>query len=499
MAVTLGIDIGTSSSKGVLVRDDGTVLATATRAHPTAQPRPGWFEHDPEVWWADVAALARELTAAAPTAPAAVAVTGLGPCVLPADASGAPLRPAILYGVDTRATAEIAQLTDALGADAIVTRCGAALSTQAGGPKLAWIRAHEPDVWSRTRRFFTASSFAVHRLTGAYVLDHHTASQYGPLYDIDAEAWIPEWAEVCAPGVELPALAWPGAVVGAVHADAAAATGVPVGTPVIAGTVDAWAEAESVGVDAPGELMLMYGTTMFLLAYTARTVRHPALWTTVGIRPGTRCLAGGLAASGAITDWACTLTRSTHAELTDAADRVAPGSAGLLVLPYFAGERTPIADPQARGIVAGLTLRHGAPEIYRAVLEGTAFAIRHNLDAFAAAGAPIERIAAVGGGTQGDLWPRIVTDVTGRAQEIPAVTIGAAYGGARLAAEAVEQCDPDVSWVHPDRTVAVEPAAHDLYARRYPAYLELYERTVAIVHELAASSTLAPTPGGEAR
>src|SRR5690606_6404998 len=155
---------------------------------------------------------------------------------------------AILYGVDTRAVAEIAELEARYGAEQIVARGGSRLTTQAVGPKLAWLVRHEPEVWAATRRVTTASSFAVLRLTGAYVLDHHTASQWDPLYDLRAGAWIEDRAAEIAPGVALPPLLWPGELAGVVDERGARETGIPAGTPVAAGTVDAWAEALSARV-----------------------------------------------------------------------------------------------------------------------------------------------------------------------------------------------------------------------------------------------------------
>jgi len=211
----LGIDIGTASSKGVLARPTGEIVATAERAHEFAVPRPGWAEHDAEaVWWDDLVAICRELAPPDEAAIAAVCVSGIGPCLLPVDETGRPLRPAILYGIDTRATAEIDELNRRYGADSILARGGSPLTTQAVGPKLLWLRHNEPDVFERTRGFLMASSFAVERLTGEYVLDHHSASQCDPLYDIHESRWIEELADEIAPGVRLPRLLWPAAVAG---------------------------------------------------------------------------------------------------------------------------------------------------------------------------------------------------------------------------------------------------------------------------------------------
>ncbi|MFD8495860.1 FGGY-family carbohydrate kinase [Amycolatopsis sp. NPDC059657] len=485
--LVLGIDIGTSSSKGVLADACGKILARASVPHETSAPRPGYFEHDADhVWWADFLTLSRELVAAADGRPlAGVAVSGIGPVLLPADASGRPLRPAILYGVDTRASVEIAELTAELGAESIVDRAGTALSSQAVGPKWRWLARHEPDVFARASLFLMASSYLVHRLTGEYVLDHHSASQCDPMYDLRAGDWAHDWAERVAPGIELPRLAWPTEVVGTVSAAAASETGLPKGLPVTAGTVDAWAEAASVGVRDPGDTMVMYGTTMFLIQVLADPRPHTGLWTTQGAFPGTYSLAAGMATSGSITDWLRKLVGSDYAALVEEASAVPAGSRGLLMLPYFAGERTPLFDPDARGVIAGLTLGHGRAELYRAALEGIAYGVRHNLEAMGASGGQAGRLVAVGGGTQGGLWTQIVSDVTGMEQQVPVETIGAALGDALLAAVAVG-LEPDIAAWNPVRST-VEPDAERraAYDEFYPHYRALYSSTVEVAHFLA--------------
>ncbi len=486
-ALYLGIDIGSSSSKGVLVDQAGSVVERASVEHQVSMPRTGWAEHDAEtVWWTDFLTLARGLTTLATGPIEAVSVSGIGPCLLPVDAEGRPLRPAILYGIDTRATREVAELTERYGADVILARGGSALSSQAVGPKLAWLRSSEPDVWARTRRFLMASSFLVHRLTGAYLLDHHSASQCDPLYDLAAGAWIEDWADEIAPGLELPRLAWSDEVAGVVTPEAARATGIAAGTPVAVGTIDAWAEALSVGVREPGDTMLMYGTTMFVVSVTSRIVPSPALWATAGVTDGSRTLAGGMATSGALTGWFRSLVgEASFDSLAADAAGAAAGSDGLVVLPYFAGERTPIYDPKARGLIFGLSLRHGRPELYRALLEGTAYGVRHIIETMTEAGAAPTRIIAVGGGTRGALWTRIVSDVTGLPQVIPAETIGAAYGDAMLAAMATGNHDA-VNWNVGGTRIEPDPAIAGLYDELYSIYRSLYPATLEQAHVLAA-------------
>ena len=497
MGLTLGVDIGTSSSKGVLVAADGTLLAQASRPHTVSSPHPGWFEHDADqVWWADFRDIVAELLAALADLPGgpqpidALAVSGIGPCLLPADAAGNPLRAAILYGVDTRATAQIAELTERLGGGIVLARCGSPLTSQAVGPKFAWLTEHEPQVAAATKRWFMASSFLTFRLTGEYVLDHHSASQSVPLYSPRTNAWIQEWCEQIAPGVEFPRLAWPTEIIGEVTAEAAAHTGLPEGLPVLAGTIDAWSEAAGVGVLQPGDSMLMYGTTMFLVHVTEAPHAFANLWGPTGLLPGSHCLAAGMATSGAVTSWLADLTGTDYAALTAEAATLPPGADGLLMLPYFAGERTPLFDPDARGVLAGLTLHHTRGHLYRAALEATAFGVRHNLETIALSGEEPNRYVAVGGGTTGGLWTQIVTDVIGRPQQIPRHTIGAAYGDAFLAAVAAGNAAiGDIgAWNPVDHVVEPDPERHRRYTKLYQHYRELYPATVGIVHSLVAEA-----------
>lgn len=485
----IGVDIGTSSSKGVLVGLDGTLLRSAVRQHTPDRPGPGMFEMDADVWWREFCELARELTAAADTLAVtvtAVGVSGMGPCVLLTDERDRPLRPAILYGVDTRSVRQIERIERDLGALEIIARCGSALTTQAAGPKIAWVAEQEPDTYARARRLYMPSSWLARKLTGGYVLDHHSASQCTPLYDTTALAWHTPWADAVAPGIELPPLAWSGEAAGTVTAEAAAETGLPVGIPVTTGTIDAWAEALSVGAQGTGDLMLMYGTTMFLIHTVPKPLTSPSLWGTVGALPGTRNLAGGMATSGAVTNWLRDLfDGGDHGDLIRLAEQAGPGANGLLMLPYFSGERTPIMDPDARGVIAGLTLSHTRGDLYRAALEATAFGVRHNIEVIEEAGGDIRRVVAVGGGTQGELWTRIVSDVTGRTQEVRTTSIGASYGGALLAAQLVGEASID-AWNPVREIVTPRPSTRARYDELYGLYRRLYADTSATVHALAA-------------
>lgn len=493
----LGIDIGTYSSKGVLVTPEGRLVRQHVVEHAMEVPRPGWAEQDAEsVWWHDLTAISRALLNGSRYSGrdvAGLAVSAIGPCLLPLDGAGKPLRKGILYGVDTRAHEEIEVLNRRLGENATFEFSGMAFTSQAVGPKILWLARNEPEVWERTRRLTTASSYLVYRLTGRHVIDRHTASHYMPLFDINKLDWSERYSDPVAALELLPELAWSDERAGEVTEEAAAETGLAPGTPVAVGAVDALSEAVSVGVVSPGDLMIMYGSTTFFILVLEEPVPDRRTWTVAGAFDGQYNLAAGMATSGSLTRWfrdqfAPDLPKElAYEKLFDGASRIPPGAEGLLMLPYFSGERTPINDPNARGVIAGLSLSHTRDHVFRACLEGVAFGIRHNLETFSAIGAPIRRIVAVGGGTKSDIWVQIVSDVSQAAQIVPRQTIGASYGDAflaGLAAGIVRQGDLN-AWVGQGRTIEPSPAHKNKYHEAFNLFKELYDETRPVVHALS--------------
>ncbi|HEY4227376.1 MAG TPA: FGGY family carbohydrate kinase [Candidatus Limnocylindrales bacterium] len=505
----IGIDIGTQSSKGVLVRRDGTLVAQARAEHSMEVPRPGWAEQDADaVWWADVCSIARRLAADVPTGDqiGAVGVSAIGPTVLPLDADGRPLRSAILYGVDTRATRQIAALEMRHGAANLAAWSGMDLSSQAAGPKIAWIRHEQPEIYRAARWFVTATTYLVHRLTGAMVIDAHTASHFNPLFDRTAVGWSNRFADGVTAIDRLPAIGWPTDVAGVVTPDAAAATGLPVGVPVAVGTVDALAEAVSVGVVRPGDLMVMYGSTTFFILITEAPIEAGSLWLAAGAERGQWALAAGLATGGSAMAWfrdqlAPDLVAAERAGGQPAfaalsaeaarADAELETSAreDLVFLPYLSGERTPINDPRARGVAAGLSLGTDRGALYLGLLQGIAYATRANLEAMRAVGAPIRRIVAVGGGTADPLLLQLVSDSAGIDQELPGETIGASRGDAHIAGVASGLVDRASArdWVAIERTIRARPHLRARHDARFAAFNDLYRSSRDIVHRLGGA------------
>ncbi|WP_420406807.1 FGGY-family carbohydrate kinase [Hoeflea sp.] len=496
MGYTLGVDIGTFESKGVLVEDGGRIVAQAARPHEMIVPRPGWAEHRAEEdWWGDFVFITRKLISDSGVDPAeirAVATSAIGPCMLPVDEAGTPLINAVLYGVDTRASREIDDLNAEIGEDTILARCGNALTSQSVGPKILWFRRNHPELWEKAAKILNSASYLTFRLTDAYVIDHYTAANFSPLYDINRQDWCFDLCDFCPPEM-LPELMWSTEIAGHVTEDAARETGLAAGTPVTCGTIDAAAEAVSVGVRKPGDMMMMYGSTIFIILLADKPLTDPRLWHAPWLFPGEHASMAGLATSGTLTHWfrdrfARELGRDgAFGVLAREAEASPPGAKGLLCLPYFSGERTPIHDPSAKGTFFGLDLTHDRGDMYRAVLEGIASATRHIADTYAEAGQRPSRVLAVGGGTKNKPWLKATSDLTGLDQIVCTVTTGASYGDAFLAALAVGQVEPDdmAKW-NPAGEI-IEAESHAVYDRQYPLFLKLYQQTRDVMAALEAT------------
>jgi len=502
MGYFLGIDIGTFESKGCIVDENFKILKTAKKSHSLRTPKPGWAEHDAnEIWWNDFVRLSRELLSDIDAKKIiAVGCSAIAPTMLPVDKNGEPLRPAILYGIDTRASSEIEDLEKMLGKKWIRERCWNDLSSQSVGPKILWFKRNEPHLFEKTWKIMTATSFIVYKLTKQVVIDFYTAAAFTPLFNLNTLKWQEELSEVLVPPEKLPFPMWTASIAGTVTKEAYLETGIPVGTPVIVGTADAAAEFVSAGGSAPGDFMIMIGTTIFFIGMLSNPPKSEKLWNSVFLEPNSYCLAGGMATGGALTKW----FRDNFAEreiaeaerqnldayeiLYKESSRIPPGSQGLLVLPYFSGERTPLNDPKARGVIAGLTISHGKYHIYRALLEGVAFGIRHNFEEMEKERLNISRVIAVGGGTKNPLWLDIISSVIDRELLVPKVTIGASFGDTLLAAisQKVFRKLRDISRIFNDyKIIQPDNYLHQVYNKYYEIYRNIWNSIRNWVHKLA--------------
>lgn len=496
MSYTLGIDIGTFESKGVLVDGEGRVVATASHPHRMLVPRPGWAEHRPKQdWWGDFVHICRALLAESRIDAKAIRCVGtsaIGPCMLPVDADGEALSNAALYGVDARAAVEIEELDAEIGKARILSACGNALTSQSVGPKILWLKKNRPEIFDRASKIVTSTTYLVQKLTGECVIDHYSAASVSPLYVI-GEGWSGKLKSDLIELDRLPRLAWTTEIVGQVTRKAAKATGLAAGTPVICGTIDAASEAVSVGVRRTGDMMVMYGSTIFTIMLSAARIEDSRLWYAPWLFPGEHASMAGLATSGTLTHWFRDQFgrdldgANAFAALAAEAEASPPGAKGLVVLPYFSGERTPIHDPRARGTVFGLDLTHTRGDVYRALLEGIACGTAHIIDTYREIGRPPAKLLAVGGGTRNRVWSQATSDVSGMPQTVPEKTVGASYGDAFLAAQAIGAVSrADIAaWNPPERTVRPRRSHADVYERQYGVFRRLYAQTKDLMAELS--------------
>lgn len=500
----LGVDIGTYSSKGVLVRENGEIIAQHIVPHEMDMPKPGHFEHDADkVWWHDFQEIVKGLLEKSEINSSQVlgiGISAIGSCVLPVDANGQPLRPAIFYGIDTRATREIEYLEAILGKEEIFEKSGMYLSSQASGPKILWIKNNEPEVFRKARWFLTSQAYLVYKLTGKATIDAYTASGYTPLFDIHNLCWREELASYITPVDRLPQIYWSCEIAGYVTDKAAVETGLASGTPVIVGTTDAAAEAVSAGMREFNDMMLMFGSSIFFIVKTTELIETRHFWSAPFLEKDTYAFLGGMSTAGSLTKWfrdqfahqeveeEISTGRSVYQLLADLASQSPPGAKGLILLPYFEGERTPLNDPRAKGLLFGLSLRHTRGDVYRSLLEGVGFGVRHNLEVMEEEGVKPERILATGGGTKNSLWMQIVSDIVKAKLLIPQQQIGASFGDAFMAGVGIglfKDLTEINRWVKIEKTIKPDLETHEKYALNYRLFRSLYEANSPFMHELS--------------
>jgi len=496
----MGIDIGTFESKGVLVDENAHVIAYHSCPHKMEVPQSGYAEHDAEkVWWGDFCTISKQLLSDSQIDKnqiCGVGCSAIGPCCLPVDRDLNPLRKGILYGIDCRAVKEIAALEEKYGKEQIFERCGTPLTTQSAAAKILWIKNNEPEIYEKTYKFLTSTSYMVAKLTGKFAIDHYTAATWVPIYSVDRLDWEDDLSEFCRRD-QLADCYWTDEIVGTVTKEASMETGLAEGTPVTTGTADASAEALSVGVLDPGDMMCMYGSSIFIIHVVEKLTTDPRLWAGPYLFRGTYSVAAGMSCAGTLTRWfrenmAVDLEKicetdagNIYDRMMDLAKDIPAGSDGLVILPYFSGERTPINDPLAKGMIFGLNLSHTRGHIYKAILEGIGYGINQHFEIFDAKQMGTKKIMAVGGGTKNPVWLQAVSDISGKTQHIAEVETGASYGDALLAALATGfYADSKELAAHIRIKRSVTPVAenHDVYAQNSARYEKLYLNTKEIMH-----------------
>ena len=512
MGYLLGVDIGTQGIKGVLLDENLKEVGKAYTEHNYIQPKPNWFEHNAEeTWWKGFKLIIQKLFSEMSISPKeiiGVGCSGVSPCMLPVDDKNNPLRNAILYGIDTRSQNEIKEITQKLGEEKLLEINKQPLTTQSVGPKILWYKKNEPKKYKKTKRIFTTSNYIVYKLTGKYLLDYTQAAFFGPFYNFDKHCWNKEICETFDISLNLfPDLKNVKDIAGRVSRKAAQETGLSEGTPVILGTADGIAEIISAGSSIPGEVTLIYGTTGIISIITNKIPSIKELWVLPHFLFSDKYLVvGGTATSAALTKWfrdnfgeiekimQKRIKINAYDLLIQQVKKIAPGSQGLIFLPYFSVERTPINDPLARGVIMGLTLSHSRNHIYRALLEGAAYSFQHHFDIFKQHKLEISKVIACGGGTKSDLWVQIVSDVIGYDQFIPNTTIGAEMGMAYMAAKAIGLFDSYSSIMETAggkesyKRIKFNQKNHETYREYYKIYRNLYKNIKNDMHALALKS-----------
>jgi xylulokinase len=493
MALTLGIDVGTTSTIGILIDSDGRTLALAQRPVDLHSDRPGWAEEDPDQWWNNTCAVIPELLAKAGRRPAdiaAVGVTGMLPAVVLLDADGRLLRRSIQQS-DGRTGREVAELAEEIDQEAFVRRTGNGINQQLVAAKLRWLERHEPEVFGKIATVFGSYDYVNWRLTGVRTIEHNWALESG-FVDLGTGRIDPELVALghIDPG-RLPPVKASHEVIGEVTSAAASATGLAAGTPVVAGCADHVASAFVAGIRRDGDLLIKFGGAGDILLATDRPKPDPRLFLDYHIVPGLFMPNGCMACSGAVLNWIVRelADGKSHADLDRLAADVPPGADGLILLPYFLGEKTPIHDPYARGTLVGLGLHHTLGHIWRAALEAVALGFRHHVEVLEELGQSVRRVVASDGGAESRVWMQIAADVLGHPIELlaghPGSCLGAAYV-AGVAVGAFAGWDEITRYVRPGGVVAPDLANAEHYARHYALYRELYERLAPLYPRLAA-------------
>ena len=474
MKYFMGIDIGTFSSKGTLVDEQARIVAEHSVSHEMEIPSPGYAEHDAEnTWWGEFCTISRTL----------IQKSGVDPKQID--------------GIDCRATKEIAYLEDLYGKENIFQRCGTPLTTQSAAAKILWIKNNEPEIYAKADKFVTGSTYLVAKLTGQFVIDNYTAATWVPLYDMEKLDWVDDTSLFCRQD-QLARCMWSHEIAGTVHKQAARETGLAVGTKVTTGTADASAEAFSVGVLNPGDMMLMYGSSIFIIHVVEKFTMDDRLWAGPYLFPGTYSVAAGMSCAGTLTHWfrdnfaldleakAKTEGTNVFGEIAKLADGIPAGSDGLTILPYFSGERPPINNPNAKGVIFGLNLQHTRRHIYKALLEGVGYGINQHFEIFDALHMGTKKVMAVGGGIKNMAWLQAVSDISNKCQHVAQVDTGAAYGDALIAALATgfyRDSAQVAEQIKLRYTVEPDPNAYEAYAPFRSRYNRLYLQTRDMMDE----------------
>jgi FGGY-family pentulose kinase len=501
----LGIDFGTESVRVGVFDPAGEPRVFASHAYPLRHPHPGWAEQRPEEWWPALVAATRR--AVAESGIAAEEIVGLGAdctscTVVALDERFRPLRPAIIW-MDVRAAGQAWRIA-ASGHPALKYNGYGNVSAEWMPCKLLWLKENEPETYRQAAHVGECIDWLTHRLTGEWVASIDTAS-IRAYYDRAEGGWPVDFYERIGLGDAIPRLPQRvldmGRIAGALLPEAAEELGLPAGIPVAVGGADAFVAMIGLNVLRPGKMAFITGSSHLCLGQSAAPLHARGIFGayTDAVLPGQYTVEGGQVSTGSVVKWFkdnfCGKEAALAAErgvdaytiLNELAGPIPPGSEGLVVLDYWQGNRTPYVDPEARGVIRGLSLKHTTGHLFRAIIEGIAYGTEHILRTFRGNGFVVDAMVAAGGATKSPLWLQIHADVSNVPLVLTAVPDAPALGSAILGAVAAGLF-PDVqsaaeAMVHERARIEPDRAAHEAYKFYVDQYINTYPPLQALIQE----------------
>ena len=490
----IGIDLGTSASKFLLVDEIGRVLNTVTKEYPLSFPHPGWSEQDPAHWWQACLAGVPELLAGFDAKQVAgIGVGGQMHGLVALDAAGNVLRPAILWN-DGRTAAQVDYLNETVGNDKLSAWTGNIAFAGFTAPKLLWMRQNEPDLFARIAKILLPKDYLVYRLTGVHATDYSDASGT-LLLDVAHKRWSSEMLDLCGvTEAQMPTLFDSWQPVGTLTAAAAAALGLPTDVVVCAGAGDNAAAAIGTGTVGEGRCNISLGTsgTVFISSEQFRVDPHNALHAFAHADGGFHLMGCMLSAASCNKWWMEDILHD--GDYAAAQEAIVPeklGRSHVFYLPYLMGERSPINDTNARAVFLGMTMDTTRADMTQAMLEGVAFALRDSVEVARSLGLDISRSTLCGGGSRSPLWRTILANVLGIPLDLPATEQGPGYGAALLALVACGRyrnvAEVSRAMLHIQATVQPDPELTALYDARYAEFKQIYPACRPLFASLAGT------------
>ncbi len=495
----IGTDIGTQGTKSVMVDEKGNVIAEATREYDVITPKPSWAEQWPDVWVKAVYETVREVVEKSGVKGkeiAGIAISGLyGGSGIPVDRNMEPLRPCLIW-MDRRAIEETEWVKKNVPKDKIFGITGNYVDSYYGFTKMMWIRNNEPEIWKKIYKFVTPKDYVIYQMTGELVIDYSSAGNFGGVFDIRKLTWSEEMCQILGIPVDyLPdRIVKSSDIVGKAKKEASELSGLLEGTPVIAGGIDAPVAQLSAGALEEGEHVAMVGTsTCWGTVHDGKNLPFGLVSFPYVVYDTERIYTfGGSATTGALARWFKNQFGESESIVGERAgispyqlfdmevENIPPGSEGIVVLPYFMGERSPIWDPKAKGVFFGVTLYHTRAHLYKALMEGGAYALRHNMEEGLKAGLKLnDECWIVGGVSKSSAWVKIFADVTGYKMRQVASLVEAPFGDAFLAGLGtgiIDKPERIKEWVKYREHVEPDPKNKAVYDEYYEIFRELYER-----------------------